>query len=142
MTAYMEHESYIAAVVAALEAAGFKIDDWFAQVDEWREGAIWLSAEDGRDGLCWSENKGWLWGPETSAGSYVLEYVTWLDEDGLVPRPETIAGWWASACRGEDVGSIGARPACMRAMDGYDDDPEVMAALAAYAPAKSTVTPS
>lgn len=65
------HEPYIAAVVAALDAAGFPVDNWsaepndprdgFAELDLGKQGVIdgkpvWLHDE---VAVCWQEERGW-----------------------------------------------------------------------------------
>lgn len=65
------HEAYIGAVAKALEAAGFPVDDWWAEPNDPRDGWIGFDMEkqgrvDGEPvwsydevGVGWSEDRGW-----------------------------------------------------------------------------------
>src|SRR5438132_496462 len=90
------HESYIAAEVDALNAAGISVADWHADPNDPRDAAIRLgdpAAVDDDDfaaevWICWDEESGWFRGVDKD-GRSGLSGIRWA-QLGVLPKPRAV----------------------------------------------------
>ncbi|HET8643101.1 MAG TPA: DUF6292 family protein [Pseudonocardiaceae bacterium] len=88
------HETYLRAIVDALEADGIGVADWFADLNDPLDGAVELAATATAAGwgdrsvwLGWTEERGWYYGscsPQAHGGE--LTAIRYL-AIGVLPRP-------------------------------------------------------
>lgn len=118
------HEPYMAAVVAALHAAGLQVQDWWAETNDPRDAAIFLAAEctrpahgDAEVVLCWNEEGGWFCGVSRPVDQGELRMLRSADL-GVLPGPDAVATWASNVAADQDSGGSGQR--MYREFDGQD----------------------
>jgi hypothetical protein len=92
------HGPYIDAVLDALEKAGLRAVDSFADRNDPRDGNIGIAPDCcgqefsgyGEVWLGWTEESGWAVVPYTDAGSAAFVEYAWI---GVLPEPGEVAGW-------------------------------------------------
>jgi len=139
----ISHKAYIAAVVAAFEAAKLTVLNWHADDYDPRGGAIQLDPDQLNVGheetwVAWREDRGWFVTTEDERGGgqdparyvYDLDCVNLCNPVGVVREVcvffAVAPGDWMSA--EDNFPAVSIRP-----HHWEDDDPEFEAALAVYA---------
>jgi hypothetical protein len=137
------HGPYIAAVAAALAAAGFPNDGGNAEPNDPRDGFIDLDLEPLRSAapswtaeqvaVCWQEERGWWLLTVADTTSSAGRYVYGLDVATIAAPSTVVAAVAEKAGLNIEVAACGYPDVDFSAHEFDEDDPEFEAALAVYA---------
>jgi len=124
------HTGYIAAVAAALEAAGIPVERWHADPNEPRDAAITLSGYEPSEQRAagWNEESGWMYG--TGREGEGLDLIWWIG-GGVLPHPDDVVAAVRACVAGDYSAASIHRPVYRVA--GEDDLDEQLAAYAQQA---------
>lgn len=117
------HEPYMKAVVTALDAAGLKVADWFADANDPRDGCITLAEhDDDGDERCvaWHEEKGWFYGTSPEDGHGEIKNIWWICDDVLPDPTEVVEA--VRLCIAGDHSKATMNHAYYRDFEDGDDD--------------------
>lgn len=135
----MTHTSYVAAVAAALEAAGVPVERWHADPNEPRDAAITLTGQEPGEQRAagWNEESGWMYG--TGRDGEGLDLIWWLG-GGVLPHPDDVVAA-VRACLAGDYSAASINRPFYRSFEDDDDLDERLAAIAPLKVATFTAGP-
>lgn len=102
---YNAHKPYLEAVARTLTEAGLVVEDYWADPNDPRDGAIAIATSEDEKPLMlvWQEETGWVRGREDDHGELKNLYESGLD---LLASPQSVVIWVRAVLAGTDNGPI------------------------------------